>query len=185
MEGGNLAAADLDEYVAVGSIMFPDEDWVFGRERVNGMLRQWPRGIFAVRDRAGEIVAYRTLWPLNARASVDLMEGVLTDDRIDAKALVGKGESLEGADWLMSSIAVRSRVTGSERACCIGMLLRDIDTTLSHHRGKRLFAHAATESGLKFLIRNGFEVPFKMASDLGFREMTLPLLRNPQTNRKS
>lgn len=183
MEGGNLKAVDLDEYVAVGSIMFPDEDWVLGKQRVNSMLRRWPRGIFAVRDKAGEIVAYRTLWPLNARASVDLMEGVLTDDRVDSKALVRKGESLDKVDWLMSAIAVRSRITGAERARCIGMLLGDIDTTLSHYRGKRLFAHAATESGLKFLIRNGFGFPFAMATDLGAREMTSPLLRNKSTNR--
>lgn len=177
MEGENLILADLGDYVAIGSIMFPTEDWLHGKTRISGMLKKWPQGIFVVRDCKREIVAYRTLWPLNKQATANLMEGILRDDDIDASALVGKGERLEGIDWLLGAIAVRARIEGTDRARCIRMLLGNIDEIISLHHGRSVLAHAATKSGLKFLIRNNFEFIFAKEPTLGIREMTSPMMR--------
>jgi len=183
VEGENLNLADLSEYVAIGSMMFPAEDWVLGKNRISGMLKKWPQGIFVLRDFKREIVAYRTLWPLNERASVNLIEGILRDDEINASALVWKKERMKNIDWLMGAIAVRERVVGRDRARCIGMLLESIDEIISRYQGRRVLAHAATESGLKFLIKNDFEFAFAKDPTLGVRKMKTPLMRNIETNK--
>ena len=183
MEGGNLNLADLCQYVAIGSIMFPTEDWLHGENRISGMLKKWPQGIYVIRDFKGEIVAYCTLWPLNELASVNLREGILRDDEIDASALVCQGERMENIDWLMGAIAVTASILGTDRARCIGLLLKNIDKIISRYHGRNLLAHAATESGLKFLVRNDFKFAFAKDSTLGVRKMTSPLMRNTEINK--
>jgi hypothetical protein len=164
----NLKSTQFDDYVSVGKIMFPTEDWANGKIRIYEMLVKWPHGIFVVRDKHDEIVAYSTLWPLETKACSDLQNGILPDSGMNSNKILAPNITVID-DWLLGAIAVTPETSGVKRKLCIELLVRNIDRIIHEYSGRRIFAHAATTEGRRFLERNRFEFSFKADPSLGVR----------------
>ncbi len=158
-----LKLSELPCYRTAGERFFPEEDWDSGLKRVERMLCRYPDGIIVFKEE-NEILGYATLWPITNEAARSLETGELLDCHIDEKVIPEDPKLISG-NWIITAIGVIPEQKEKRREIILS-LLNAIRSRLAPDKRHSVYAHAATESGERFLRRTGFEFSFPSAEKL-------------------
>jgi hypothetical protein len=163
-----LKIEELGRYRSVGEKFFPEENWDAGMIRLEGQLRKWGSGI-QIYESNGEILGYATLWPLSRPAACHLESGLLLDAGIDGGCLDPQNADAP-QPWIMTAIGVTA-TPRDQRRIVILSLLNALYQQMSAGKSHRIYAHAATEDGRRFLQRMNFCFRFPKLQELGVMEL--------------
>jgi hypothetical protein len=149
-----LPVEQLPDYVQLARRFFPNEDWANGVRRLKRLLVRWPEGIFAVRG-GSELIGYICLWPLTATAARRIVAGMVRDNDLDGIHIPAR-VSRPHKNWICTAVAALPGELEIRRSV-VRLLVGRLNEIANQHRPCVIFAHAVTEAGRRFCLRNGFQ----------------------------